>query len=167
MSCISKILEEKGNKDFIVSGQIAIEGGGVYRDYEYLITFVSHGHRCGYVAISENHPLHSFKHSKYDFPDLEVHGGVTFFDEPRFEEFMGGHKCTDKWIGFDAAHCDDLSNMETVEKYFGEIECVKYRKINIETSFEDESEHRTYSYMEDQCKLLIDQLIEMNEKDNK
>lgn len=60
MSCITEILKVKGDKDFIVSGEIAIEGGGTYKDYEYIITFTSSGHRCGYVAIPESHSLYKF-----------------------------------------------------------------------------------------------------------
>jgi hypothetical protein len=160
MSCITKILETKGDKEILKSGEIAIEGGGNYNGYEYIITFVAHGHRCGYVAIPESHPLHSFHKEDYNYPELEVHGGITFFDEPRFDEFTNGHKCTDKWLGFDAGHCYDLEDMERAEKYFGETKWVKYRKENPMPRYDDDCEHRTYEYMESECKNLIDQLIE-------
>ena len=119
MSCISKILEVKGDKPFIINkhNTIAIEGGGKFKGYEYIITFTEFGHRCGYVAIPESHPIHS---SKEDYPDYEVHGGVTFFEKARFDEFTGGHKCLDKWIGFDAMHGGDIPCMKTSDKYFGE-----------------------------------------------
>lgn len=162
MSCISKLLEIKGKKEILICGEIAIEGGGIYKDYEYLITFVGHGHRCGYVAISSNHPMYKFHNPEYNYPDLYVHGGVTFFDEPRFLELTGGHQCTDKWLGFDAAHCDDSECIETSEKYFGETKWVKYRKENPSPIFlNDMAIHRTYDYMENECKKLIDQLIEL------
>jgi hypothetical protein len=160
MSCITKILEKKDDMKIIVSGEIAIEGGGTYQGYEYLITFTAHGHRCGYVAIPENHKLHSYHNEDYNYHDLEVHGGVTFFGAPRFAEHLSGQKCTDKWIGFDAAHCYDHEDIETVEKYFGETKWVKYRKENPMIKFDGYSEHRTYSYMESQCKRLINQLID-------
>jgi hypothetical protein len=159
MSCISKILEVKGNKDILVNGEIAIEGGGVYKDYEYLITFTSHGHRCGYVAIPSSHPLHKFYNEESNYPDLHVHGGVTFFDEPRFEELTNGHKCTDKWIGFDAAHYNDREDIEKSEEYFGETKFIKFKKNNSDITFCN-GEHRSYSYMENECKRLIEQLIE-------
>lgn len=160
MSCITKLLEIKGNKDILIGGEIAIEGGGVFMGYEYIITFTSHGHRCGYVAINSEHPLHKFNNPEYNYPDLYVHGGVTFFDDPRFEELLNGHKCTDKWLGFDAAHCYDLEDMKTAEKYFGETDCVKYRKQNPQIKYHHEASHKTFAYMKNQCRKMIHQLIE-------
>ena len=32
-------------------------------------------HRCGYVRVPPNHPLHG---KSYDTPNVEVHGGLTF-----------------------------------------------------------------------------------------
>lgn len=157
MSCITKILEAKGDKEFIVSGEIAIEGGGTYRGHEYLITFVNYGHRCGYVAVSPDHPICTIKH-EYSYPELEVHGGVTYFGESRFEDLLGGHKCEDRWIGFDAGHCYDIQDIETSEKYFGETEWTKYRKQNPFNVYDD-ADHRSFAYMEQQCKNMIDQLL--------
>lgn len=158
MSCISKILEVKGDKKIIINGEVAIEGGGVYKDYEYLITFTIYGNRCGYVAIPPSHPLYKYHNPEYNFPNLEVHGGVTFFEDARFDDITG-IKCTDKWIGFDAAHCYDLEDMETSEKYFGETRISKYKKNN--PSYSDHTAcHRSYSYMEEECKELIEQIVE-------
>jgi hypothetical protein len=156
MSCISKILEVKGDKKILISGEIAIEGGGIYKDYEYLITFTSHGHRCGYVAIPETHTTYI---SNEDYPDFDVHGGITFFGNPRFDDITG-HKCTDKWIGFDACHYRDLDNIETAEKYFGETNYINFMKYNYVKYNDDPRKHRSYSYMERECKRLINQLIE-------
>lgn len=159
MSCITEILKVKGDKEFIVCGKIAIEGGGIYKGYEYLITFVKHGHRCGYVAISNDHPLFKIRNSVYDFPDLEVHGGVTYFDNSRFEDLTGGHKCIDKWIGFDACHYNDTEDIEAIEKYFGKTELSEYRKKNPKSKYDPDAEYRSFDYMKTQCELLIDQLI--------
>src|ERR1700691_3384773 len=109
MSCIPKLLELKGDKEFLpVHDNIVIEGGGKYKDYDYLITFVDYGHRCGYVAIP---PLHPVYNDKSDYPHFSVHGGITFFEESRFAEELLNHKCADKWIGFDACHGDDRKDM--------------------------------------------------------
>ena len=54
------------------------------------------GHRCGYVAVSEGHPLYGMGYDKlYDeHPEIEVDGGVTF---------ASGADGT--WMfGWDAAH---------------------------------------------------------------
>lgn len=65
MSCIPKILELKGTKEFLPIPSLnqqdkytttVIEGGGNYKGYDYLITFRDMGFRCGYVALEPNHP---------------------------------------------------------------------------------------------------------------
>lgn len=54
------------------------------------------GHRCGYVAVTDGHPLFGMNvwdAYENDVPDVD--GGITF------AEGMGG-----KWVlGWDAAHC--------------------------------------------------------------
>src|SRR5580698_1482306 len=164
MSCISKILEVKGDKPVLICGQIAIEGGGVFKGFEYIITFTQRGHRCGYVAVPESHPLYK---SKEEYPDnYEVHGGVTFFSSPRFEEITK-FKCTDKWVGFDAAHIYDTPCFKTVDQYFPrEVRGIDEYQANIEKQFCDQLEriymdsnesfsHKTYAFMKNECRLLI------------
>lgn len=82
---------------------------------------------CGYVGVKPGHPafnkgydavqsgVFNYDTNKYDeraiFPDLEVHGGLTF------AKACGGHIChitddpDDKtwWLGFDCAHSEDAS----------------------------------------------------------
>lgn len=161
MSCITKILETKGDKPILVNktNEIAVEGGGIYKGYEYIITFTNFGHRCGYVAIPVEHPLHT---SKEEYPEYEVHGGVTFFQESRLDEFVEGHQCTDKWIGFDAAHCNDEKCISTIEKYFGESDFTIMLKANdlvFNEKFPKYTTHRSFAYMKNECRLLIQQLI--------
>jgi hypothetical protein len=161
MSCITKILELKGDKEFIAShSQSGVEGGGVYKGYEYIISFTSLGHRCGYVAIADG--------VIGEYEDLYVHGGITFQDNEHGFKSLLDKPCSDLWIGFDAAHCDDLGNLDTAMKYFGHLPEAK-RSIEALKSITEESYrsladlgciHRTYEYMEDQCKYLIDQIIE-------
>lgn len=159
MSCISKILEVKGDKEFIKDGEIAIEGGGIYKGFEYLITLTDKGIRCGYVAIPEDHHLYNFHNAEYNYPDLDVHGDVTYWDDSRFEYLINGHKCTDKWIGFDAGDAWDIPCIETAEKYFGETNYIKFCKNNPIFYYGEHAQHRTYKFMENECKKLIEQLI--------
>ncbi len=165
MSCITKILETKGTQPFLIDKyrEISIEGGGTYKGYEYLITFTGCGYRCGYVAVPTNHPTHS---SDESCPEFEVHGGITFFAEARFEEFTGGHLCGDKWLGFDAMHGGDVECLDTIKKYFGENDHIIFTKTYdtligemISIGNKRKPIHRTYEYMESECKDLIEQLI--------
>lgn len=70
------------------------------------------GHLCGYVAVEKGHPLYGKGSSDSECDNIPCHGGVTY-----------GNKCAGAichvpeagkpddvwWLGFDCAHCDDLS----------------------------------------------------------
>lgn len=159
MNCITEILKIKGDKDFLhimkdgVNVGVGIEGGGTYRDYEYLITFNEYGFRCGYVALPSNHPCNEFKGN---YPDYDVHGGITFFDENHFSFYITGHPSPDKWIGFDAGYFFDGRDKETAIRYFPHIDGVDIEVMNILSKI---SSNKTFQYMEANCHHLIDQLI--------
>lgn len=168
MSCITQLLEMKGDKPFWkIDDHVVIEGGGVYKDYEYLIVFVAHGHRCGYVALKETETERFLKQrasgeDTYYYPDIECHGGVTFFDDTHKLKKLLPIPCTDFWVGFDAAHCWDKCDFQTAEKYFGETDWVKFKKKN--TDLPDLGDvHRQYEYMESECFRIIDQLTGKSE----
>jgi hypothetical protein len=55
---------------------------------------------CGYVIIPEENILCGHDYTDKEFPELDVHGGITY---ARFED--------DDWvIGFDCNHCQDSSD---------------------------------------------------------
>jgi hypothetical protein len=166
MSCITELLAMKGNKPILeLDRDAVIEGGGNYRGYEYLITFVGHGHRCGYVAVGDG--------SGIDSDNLCVHGDITFSDTHHFAKDLLPAACEDLWLGFDAAHGKDLACFETARKYFGESdELNEMERIwkPIEHLFRKDDtstpSHKTYKFMEHECKALIDQIIEQRSKES-
>lgn len=163
MSCITRLLEMKGDKSILpIHDSTVIEGGGNYKGHEYLITFVDRGHRCGYVALKDK-AFEKFeaerKGEQYYYPDLDCHGGVTFYDNQHGAKALLDVHCDDIWIGFDAAHYLDASCVDTSVKYFGETRQTKFMREN--TEFYENVFHRSYKYMEEECKKLIDQLEEI------
>jgi hypothetical protein len=112
------------------------------------------GYLCGYVRIPENHPFFRNKEKI----DLFCHGDITFNEAHR-----------EHWIGFDCAHCEDLiPSMEFFKKKrraAGEFEPFPLPK-----EFENFSifnpVYRNMKYCIDECKLIIDQLIEIKNKLN-
>jgi hypothetical protein len=184
MSCIPKILDLKGDKEILPIGLngVVVEGGGQYKGYDYLITFNNYGFRCGYVAIPNGHPINNYD-GKY--PDFDVHWGITFFGENHISEVIFGEKvCNDKWLGFDCGHAGDFLDNETAKKYFSDNEKVLKGiefTIKILKEFEEKMELvnpgykeyinsddnklryeiRTKEYVEEQCKNLIEQLINL------
>lgn len=175
MSCITEILKIKGDRDVMVDRDskgdpwVALEGGGKYKDYEYLVVLNTLGHRCGYVAIPPNHkyantPLKKYEFLKngqqyydYDSLNIECHGGLTFMSPDHGLKALLSTPCTDQWIGFDCGHCNDKSDYDAMEKYFG----TEYKENKIKyCSRDDDCEVRSYSYVEKECHSIIDQLIE-------
>lgn len=171
MSCITKLLEMKGDKEVLpIHDDAVIEGGGTYKGYEYLITFTARGTRCGYVALKpeETERFNEEKgEDEYYYPHLECHGGVTFFGSDHGAKSLLPIHCDDTWVGFDAAHFRDLEDIETAERYFPEgNRYVRYRKENPMFGLDDmpgfgRSVHRSYAYIEHECHSIIDQLIEV------
>ncbi len=171
MSCIPKLLKLKGDKEFLpINYKAVLEKGGNYKGYDWAVTMTANGTRCGYVAVSEDHPV--FKDdSKY--PDYNVHGGVTFFDSPKKildEALVGESSCNDKWIGFDAAHSGDARDLETAIRYLPNSGADELLDILTECREKFMAQHpefeygkgeilKTVDYMEQECKDLIEQLI--------
>lgn len=159
MSCITKLLELKGDREFMPSPlqpEIVIEGGGTYKGFEYLVVLNGHtAHRCGYVAIPKDHPAYNAE--GYDHIEADVHGGLTFFGKPHIVD----SDCGDVWAGFDAGHAYDGHDIEAHERYFGsDNQFQKYMRSRPEfypIPYEG-AVIRTLDYMEDECKRLIDQL---------
>jgi len=181
MSCITEILKLKGDKEVLLpldsDGKpwVAVEGGGKYKDYEYLIVLNQSGHRCGYVAIPSGHkydltPLEEREfmgrkreHYDYDSLDINCHGGLTFMERNHSLKKLLSTPCNDFWIGFDCGHCWDHSDVEAFTKYFGEEEAKEkktfFDAMNLQ-DFEETGSVKTYQYVEAQCQSIIDQLIE-------
>ncbi len=181
MSCITEILKLKGEQPALLpvdkDGKpwIAVEGGGTYKNHEYLIVLTTMGHRCGYVAVPAGHKLdyvksekrkmpgsdREYTHYDYDY-DIECHGGVTFCKREHDLKDLLTVPCNDLWLGFDCAHAWDARDYDALEKYFGkDCDTLKFynqypehKRIGLNETV------KTYGYVELECKSMIDQLIE-------
>ena len=170
MSCIPKILELKGDKDFLTIPDyngIVIECGGCYKGYDYIITFNDMGFRCGYVAIPPTHPLAYSDIDLAEIHDINAHGGITFHDQHGLVKKLLETPCLDKWIGFDAGHAFDIPDQKAWEKYFPNGTEIKHDHIiTMANIFSDirnigfDCAIRDKDYMEKECISIIDQLID-------
>lgn len=173
MSCITQLLKLKGDqKALLPKGKdgtpwVAVEGGGVYKNYEFLIVLNTIGHRCGYVAIPPSHPFNNTPLEKYEFAgktrehynydqlDIDCHGGLTYMDREHSLKDLLPIPCNDFWIGFDCGHCFDASDTDAMKVYFGDDADAPFK-----SSVWREGVVRSYEYVEVVCKHIIDQLIE-------
>jgi hypothetical protein len=185
MSCIPKLLALKGEKEFLKVHDteddlsVYLESGGEYKGYHFCVTFTQHGHRCGYVAISNKHPYYKYS----DFEDkkiskLKVHGKVNFFykisERPLVNfKYLGiEHVCDDKWMGFDCGHLNDKPDMETLQKINPRIIAGNFlfetlTKQELFPELYGIKTIKTNKYVEKECKRLIDQLIEAEKQNEK
>ena len=111
------------------------------------------GHRCGYVGVSEAHPL--FGKDYDDLPDdINVHGGVTYAGGE------GGYPIPDGlwWFGFDCAHYGDANDYEQAFKY-GLVDKNTYSVMNgIYNKINTYGVVRSLNYCTEECKRLAVQL---------
>lgn len=67
------------------------------------------GNLCGYVGVKPGHPWHRKNFSDID---ADVHGGLTYSEECQRAVChvpAPGEPENLWWLGFDCAHCDDLT----------------------------------------------------------
>jgi len=174
MSCITEILKLKGNKDALVpeGNWIAVEGGGSFEGYEYLIVLNSNGHRCGYVAIPSFHPYSKtplekrefcgkeYDHYDYDKLNIDCHGGLTFMSPHHGLKKLLSVPCNDMWIGFDCGHCWDSCDVDSFVKYFGkEMAEPRMDFFNVMR----DGTIKTYDYAKNECQSIIRQLKDREE----
>lgn len=85
------------------------------------------GHFCGYVGVTKEHTYYGWDYDA--LCELKVHGGLTFSGECMQEEKEEPKVChvTEAgeddnvwWLGFDCAHCGDLSPAHDIANNYGE-----------------------------------------------
>lgn len=156
-----------------------------YKNLKCVVVLQSRGHRCGYVGIPSNHPLFGIDmNESINSPTLldslrkaplgkrgiipcigwdaksvtleilfDVHGGITYSESSKtyLEKLW--------WFGFDCAHGEDANDWEAVAKIFSEKEWKT--KYEIDKDFPMDGKVRTKEYVENECKNLAEQIIEV------
>jgi len=87
------------------------------------------GHLCGYVTVGEQHPIYGKDYG--ELMDIKCHGGLTFSET----------KDGQTRIGFDCAHCTDLT------PYFYEHDMIIPGMI-----------YRYMEYVKKECMKIVEQL---------
>ena len=118
-----------------------------YQDYKYVVYQHQFGHLNGYVLLKEDD-------DREKASNLECHGGITFEDDlSQIILVESGH-----WVGFDCNHWNDRAPF--LEDRLREVD--RLGLVEPFVPYTDEPRFwRTESYVVDNCKSMIDQLIEM------
>lgn len=119
----------------------------------------THGGWCGYVGVTEEHPLFENSADWDSGYELLVHGGITFSGfcvEDNKEHGIchvpdPGEPDHVWWLGFDCAHCNDVSPAMDA----------RYKGLLIHAR----AEYRELDYVKAQCSLLALQLKDLEKKE--
>jgi hypothetical protein len=120
-----------------------------YKGYDYKVVLQSLGHRCGYVILPKGHKLEGKDY--YDIP-ISCHGGLTYgsWEKDRYV------------IGFDCAHSWDAPDYGALKHYHMYNATTEY--LENHSWRNDNAVIKTKEYVIDECKSIIDQLIDMGRK---
>lgn len=117
-----------------------------YKGYTCIVFAMNSGHRCGYVVIPETHPLYKNEHI-----DVECHCGITFNKIFEGEEHV---------IGFDCAHIGDLPDVSIMNEAHFKMHQMMNQYFNVP---EEGATVKTKEFVFENCKGIVDQLIEFEE----
>lgn len=131
-----------------------------YKGFPCVIIMQALGFRTGYVGIKKGNKFYGVP---YDDIDIDCHGGLTYSNYclvDQDDEDMW-------WIGFDTGHCYDAHDFEAALELFKDypkvVEHLNFeRQIEIECGVIDIGTIRSLEYCEQQCKHIVDQIIELD-----
>lgn len=138
----------------------------VEREFEHcglkcVVVLQDLGHRCGYVGVGKNHPLHGQFHDVEEIENLNVHGGITYASDGRGQYPIESDEMW--WFGFDCAHWGDCGDHKASLKHFPHLREQIMMRIEIDNRHKFGSV-RTIRYVKDQCKILAEQLYLLEQK---
>lgn len=96
---------------------------------------------------------------------FNVHGGLTYSGDNNGTYPVESNLW---WLGFDCGHYMDGKDLELMEKYWGDDPNIQ-RKIEIEKEYYMIGNNypvRSKEYVENECKSLVDQIIELITKED-
>lgn len=83
-----------------------------------VVMWANDSHRCGYVELTEDSIFYGITNEREvhvilqrSIEDLEVHGGVTYFDTPYWIHPLP--EDSNMFVGFDCAHASDATRYNT------------------------------------------------------
>lgn len=138
-----------------------IESEFTHCGYHCVVAFMPMGHRCGYVAIPQTHPMYKKEYDEdTEVQTLTVHGGVTFSG-------FGCHPMDSEtwWIGFDCAHYGDGGDIDLAYN-LGLIDLKSaFALKNMQRSAHAAGVVRDNEYVANECKCLAEQISDFANKE--
>lgn len=126
-----------------------------YKGFPCVVLFMPMGYRCGYVGI----PIESkFYGKSYDDIPVECHCGLTYASKKLHLQ----NDTSVWWIGFDCGHCCDGYDVQKIKELYSDDENIMKQVERMPDFFKIFSGNpvRTLEYCEEQCKSIVEQLME-------
>ena len=134
--------------------EYVIEDVFINKGYVCVVVLQNMGHRCGYIHISNTHPLCGKKDNELNY--LVVHGGVTYSKKSTIYPIPSNNQ---HWIGFDCRHADDASDYGSAFKYW-DNKLLK-RMYELDNSFNTNGVIRTEKFVKKELIKLTEQLSDI------
>ena len=133
-----------------------------YKGYKCACVFNAGGFRCGYVAVDQNHPYYQKDYSEEGPNEIMCHWGLTYSGEGK--HFYNGSDGF-WWFGFDCGHYGDSPDYDTALAY----ELITQDQYTIGIKFNpmitfEENTIKTKEFVEENCKMIVEQLIAVKKK---
>lgn len=130
-----------------------------HKGYPCVILFMPMGYRCGYVGIL---PKHKYYNVDFDNIPINCHCGLTYSSSD-----LHWQNEENIWrIGFDCGHCCDGFDTEKVKELYAKDENVMSQFAVMQDYYKIQNESspvRSLEYVEEECKKIVEQLIEVEE----
>jgi len=98
-------------------------------------------HRCGYVAVTPDHPFYGKSYSSID-AEIDVHGGLTFSSAACHENYPVDSSEDLWWFGFDCAHAFDRLEPKSLSYVICECEHLAKQLIDLNPTKSGEKDAR-------------------------
>lgn len=130
-----------------------------YKGFPCVVVMQALAFRTGYVGLPKTNKFYGV-----NFMDIPIscHGGLTYSENHLIDQ-------TDNdiwWIGFDTGHYGDGMDYKGAIRLFKDYpDVVEYirNSARILSSFPNSEPIRTLKYCENECREIVDQLLDMEE----
>lgn len=115
----------------------------------------AYGYRCGYVGL----PMESkFYGKSYDEIPVDCHCGLTYADKRLHLQ----NDTSTWWIGFDCGHACDGYDVQKIKELYSDDENIMKQVERMSDYFKIFTENpvRTLEYCEEQCRRIVESIIE-------
>lgn len=139
-------------KDYIIEKEFTQD------ELQCVVVFLSVGHRCGYVGVPYEHPLHGRECDEVSGM-VSAHGGLNYSYEDTNENGDFPLPLGLWWFGFDCAHAGDGQDLALAKERFPNDPSIDFL-IQMERQFPVRQYEtvRSLEYVEEECRELARQL---------